>query len=182
MKCFSPVVVCVLLMAVGCDKPGPQASGAPGTPSGSSGDAVLPGSLFLSTGPGEGRTPEEVKKSAKAGDTVVIQGLVGGSRDPFIAGRAVFTIVGSGLKPCVTDKGEACCNTPWDYCCDTKEDIAAHAATIRVVDEGGAPLKASIKGQHGIKELSEVVIVGSIAQVDGKVLVVNATGVFVAKP
>jgi hypothetical protein len=161
----------------GCDKKeaNPAATGKPtGSPV-----AVLPTGLFLTTEPKDAKPVEDAKKAAKPGETIVVRGRVGGSADPFVAGRTVFTIVGPGLKSCAENPGDSC-KTPWDYCCESTEDIAAHAATVQVVDAAGAPVKADIKGQSGVKELTDVIVVGKVAQADGKVLVVNATGIYVA--
>jgi hypothetical protein len=169
-----------LVALTACDKqeskpaaPKPAAAGSPAP------GATLPASLFLAAQPADAKPLEDAKKSAKAGDAVTLRGRIGGSEDPFVSGRAVFTLVGPGLKAC-SDNADDGCKTPWDYCCDTKEEIAAHSATIQVVDAAGAPLKLSVKGQNGLKELSDVIIVGKVAQAEGSVLVVNASGLYIA--
>lgn len=161
---------------VGCD----NKSESPSKPSVAAPSPLLPTGFFLAKEPTGAKTVEEVKKAVKAGDTVTIQGLVGGSVEPFVDGRAVFTLMGSGLHHCA-EKGSPMpdCKTPWDYCCDPPKEIAAHSATVQVVDTAGAPLKVSLKGQNGVKELSNLVVVGKVAQADGSLLVINATGAFV---
>lgn len=139
--------------------------------------AAMPVALFTTTEPPGAQPVEEVKKTAKVGDTVTISGRVGGSRDPFIAERAVLTIVGPGLKACSDTPGDAC-SYPWDYCCESKEDIAAHAATIQVIGTDGAPLQETLRNAHGIKELSTVVVVGKVVAAEGSNLVINATQIY----
>lgn len=179
MKSVLCIVSVFALIGVGCEekaKPvgaGPTGATAPA--------AVLPASLFLASEPEGAKPVNEAKEGAKAGDDVVIRGRIGGSLHPFVDGRAVFTIISPSMKSCADNPDDAC-KTPWDYCCESKADIATHTATIQVVDAAGAPLKAAVKGQNGVKELSHLVIVGKIAQAEGKVMVVNATGVFVATP
>lgn len=161
---------------VGCD----SKSESPAKSSVVAPSPLLPAGFFLAKEPTGAKTVEEVKKAVKAGDTVTIQGLVGGSVEPFVEGRAVFTLMGSGLHHCA-EKGSPMpdCKTPWDYCCDPPKEIAAHSATVQVVDTAGAPLKVSLKGQNGVKELSNLVLVGKVAQAEGNLLVINATGAFV---
>ena len=143
--------------------------------------AALPAGFFLASAPANVKTVEQIKASAKTGDTIAIQGRVGGGgENPFVDGRAVFTIVGPGIPACA-DNPDDHCKTPWDYCCETPEDVVAHSATIQIVDEKGALLRTSLKGQNGIKELSDLIVVGRVAQTDDKVLVVHATGVYIAK-
>lgn len=167
----------------GCDKGTKPAasSGNSGGGGGNGGAAVaLPAGLLLTASPEGGKPPEEAKKAAKVGETIVLSGRVGGSDEPFVAGRAVFVLMGPGIKSCA-DSGDDHCKTPWDYCCETPDDIAKHAATIQIVDAEGKPLKANVKGQGGIKEMSSLVVVGKVHKIEGETLIVNATGIFVAK-
>lgn len=138
---------------------------------------VLPSGFFLEKQPDGAKTVEEIKEAAKPGDKVVVRGRIGGSKNPFIEKRAVFTLMGAGLKAC-SDDPEDKCKTPWDYCCDTAEAIAKHSATIQVVDAAGAPLRMGLKGTNGLKELSEVVIQGTVKEAKDKVMIVNATALF----
>lgn len=143
--------------------------------------AVLPAGLFLTAAPEKGQFVADVKKDAKKGETVQVRGKIGGSMHPFVGGRAVFTIVGNGIRDC-SAKDDDHCKTPWDYCCDTRKDIAAQSATIQVVDAAGKPIKLDMKGVQGLKELSDVTVVGTAVVADGKSLVVQATGVYINKP
>jgi hypothetical protein len=163
-----------LLALAGCEKsPSP-----PARPAAAGSAAALPPNLFLTSAPADAKPLEEAKQAAKPGDPITLRGRIGGSESPFVDGRAVFTIVGPGLKACA-DNPEDTCKTPWDYCCENAKDIAAHSATVQIVDAAGQPLKLSLKGQHDLKELAECTIVGKVAQADGPVLVVNAAGIYV---
>lgn len=143
---------------------------------------ALPADLFLKEEPANAKPVEEVKKTAKAGDRVIISGRVGGSKEPFVAKRAVLTLMGPGLPACGEGPAEDNCKTPWDYCCEPKEEILAHSATIQVVDQGGMPIKAELKDIEGIKELTKLVVVGDVVRAEGKTLVVNAKNIYVVKP
>lgn len=136
--------------------------------------AVVPAGFFLAAAPEAVKTVEEAKKDAKVGEKVAVSGRIGGNAKPFVEQRAVVTVMGPGVPPC-TDG----CVTPWDYCCESREDIAKHSATVQIVDAAGAPLKLSLKGQSGLKEMSEVIVVGTVAQSEGAVMVINATGMFI---
>ena len=167
-----------LACTTACERKAANTTPAQGTTTAANAPAVLPANFFLPAAPAEAKPVEEVKKTAKVGDTVAISGRVGGSSEPFVNGRAVFTLVGPGIPACSDTPGDAC-EKPWDYCCEKKEDIAAHSATIQVVDSGGRPLNVNMKGEHGIKELSDMVIVGKVAAADGPNLVVNASNIYV---
>jgi hypothetical protein len=173
-----PILALPLLAAVlslcACDsKPAAPATRAAGpAPS-------LPASFFLASAPADAKPLEDAKKAAKPGDPITLRGRIGGSEEPFVENRAVFTLMGPGLPTCA-DNPEDKCKIPWDWCCESPEDIAAHAATIQVVDASGQPLKLSMKGQHNLKELSECTVVGTVAHAEGSTLIVNATGIYVA--
>lgn len=138
----------------------------------------LPENFFLESEPAGAKVVEEVKKTAKEGDTVTIQGRIGGSVYPFVENRAVFTIVGPGLLAC-SDREDDHCKTPWDYCCDPRDEILRHSATIQVTDAAGKPLKVGLKGQAGLKELSTVTVVGKVTHAGEKALIITATAMHV---
>lgn len=141
--------------------------------------AGLPAGFFVDREPGAAVDVSAARKAGtmKRGDEVVLRGRIGGSKAPFVPGRAVFTMVGRALKPC-NEKPDDQCPEPWDYCCDTTEDILANSVTVQVVDARGRTLRTDMKGRRGLKELSEVVVVGTVASADGKAVVVNATAVY----
>lgn len=160
------------LVIAGCDRHEKPATGP-------SAAAAFPSDLFVDHEPAGAKSVEQVKAGAKAGDTVTIHGVIGGSLEPFVEGRAVLTLMGTGLKPCGADSPMPDCETPWDYCCDPHKEIVAHSATIQVVDAAGAPLRVSLKGQKDMKELSELVAVGEVKQIDKNILVINASRLYV---
>jgi hypothetical protein len=137
--------------------------------------ASFPVGLFVERASEEARDVSEVRKAGglKAGDRVSLRGRVGGSKEPFVAGRAVFTLVGRGLKACNEIPGDQC-SAPWDYCCDTAAEINANSVTVQVVDAKGAPLRTDLKRRRGLKELSEVVVTGTVAVAGEKGVVVTA--------
>lgn len=141
--------------------------------------APLPTGFFVEKQPESAKDISEVRKAGtlKAGDEVVLRGRIGGSTEPFVAGRAVLTLMGRGLKACNENPDDKC-SKPWDYCCETKEEILANSVTVQVVDAKGQILRTDIKGRRGLKELSEMVVVGKVASADGKAVVVNATAMY----
>ncbi len=138
---------------------------------------VIPASLLADAQPEGAVAVADAKPGAKVGEQVVIRGRIGGSAAPFASDRAMFTIVGAALPTCA-DNPEDSCTTPWDYCCETRADITHHAATVRVVDDGGAPLRATMKGWSNLHELSEIIVVGEVHQIDGDVLVIDARQIY----
>ena len=163
----------VALMAACGESSGPTAQSGNGA-------VVIPAALFLDAAPGEALDVKAAKSAAKAGDKVVVRGRIGGSETPFVDGRAMVTIVDPSIKSCDQMGEDDHCPTPWDYCCEPHDNLTAGSATIQIVGADGRPLKASLKGQHGLEPLAEVVVVGTVALRDeAGTFVVNATSVWV---
>ncbi len=141
----------------------------------------LPDGFFLAAEPKDVKFVEAAKKDAKKGDTVVMRGRIGGGLEPFVDGRAVFTIVGPGIKSCA-DEADDHCKTPWDYCCESKSDIVKHSASVQVMDKSNKLMKIGVKGLGGLGELTDVAVVGKVTFADENAMVVRATGVYVYPP
>lgn len=174
-------VMCVSLVAClgllgGCEKKSGSggASSSPGTAAGAP-VGGLPSELFLASAPEGAVEVKAAKAGMKRGDRVVMRGRIGGSVEPFVQGRAIFTLMDNALPPC-----DDHCDVPWDYCCEDRKDILASAATVRVNDGEGRPLRVSLKGVSGLTELAEVVVVGTVAERDDAGnFVVDASGFYI---
>jgi hypothetical protein len=119
----------------------------------------------------------QVRESASDGDDVVIVGRIGGSENPWIEGRAAFSIVDGSLKACSDIPGDQC-PIPWDYCCETPK-LPTSTALVKVVDENGDLVKADARELLAVKELSTVIVKGKAQRDDAGNLTVLASGVFV---
>ncbi|MCG3125188.1 MAG: hypothetical protein CHACPFDD_00003 [Phycisphaerae bacterium] len=179
---FSPVVFVAALVVGGCSSPAepkPPATTTNGQAS------AIPAGLMLPSEPVGARNVLELKRDAKEGDSVVVRGRIAGGKEPFVDGRAIFTLGDFSLPTCADRPGDTC-PTPWDYCCEPKEKITEHTATIQVVDAEGRPLKSGLKDYRGLKNMALVVVAGRVAKKQGSdLLVIAATGIFVqpaAKP
>jgi len=170
------LAVATALAVTGCD--GDQAPTAPPPPQPTAADAALPADLFLDKAPDGAQELAAAKKSAKAGDEIVLRGRVGGQEEPIAPNRAILTLLDSAIKTCNQMAGDTC-KTPWDACCEPGEVLRANTATIQIVDADGRPLKTGLRGVHGIEPMKEVVIVGEVKGQEADTLVVDATGIYV---
>jgi hypothetical protein len=183
MTRFTKLALVALLAApvvgfyAGCDRGGDAQS------SSSAGNASdpLPAGLVLNEAPANARNVADVVKDAKDSDEVVVTGKVGGRKDPFVAGRAVMTVVDVNQQSCKEIEGDSC-PTPWDYCCVPQSLLQPNLATVQFVGADGKPLKADFTSVNGLKPFSEVVVKGQVRrEADGKSVVINATGLYVKK-
>ena len=121
-----------------------------------------------------------VRESANDGDEVVIVGRIGGGENPWIEGRAAFSIVDESLKACSDIEGDNC-PQPWDYCCETAK-LPTSTALVKVVDENGDLVKADARELLKLKELQTVIVKGKAQRDDEGNLIVLASGVYVKSP
>lgn len=143
--------------------------------------AVVLDSYFTSSAPADAKAISTLRTTAKPGDEVTVTGLVMGREKPFVDGRAAF-ILGDPAKitPC-NEMPDDHCKTPWDACCDTPEAKKEGTATIQIVDADQRVLKRSLKGEHGLKELSKVTLTGTVDKSSTpEALIINATALYVA--
>lgn len=139
----------------------------------------IDGSRFLLTTEPEGALDVlKARESAQDDDDVVVIGRIGGSENPWVDGRAAFTIVDRSLTACSDREGDNCL-TPWDYCCEP--ELAKATVSVRVVDENGDIVPSSAKELLQLKELDTVVVRGKAERdADGN-LKVLASNVYVKK-
>jgi hypothetical protein len=162
--------LCVLLLAA-CGSETPATPAAPAAP-------TLPAGLFPTSPPPAAKDVEDVKKTAKAGDAVVLQAQVGGRKQWQVPGQTIFLVIDPVLESCNEMEGDDCA-TPWDFCCVPKEEITKKLATVRVLGADGQPVAGSVEGVHGLKPLAHVVVAGKVASNDGVNLVLDAQQIWV---
>lgn len=137
------------------------------------------GSRFLLAAQPDGAQPVlAVRKQAKHDEEVVMVGRIGGSRDPWINGRAAFSIVDPSLKACSDIPGDKC-PVPWDYCCES--NVADSKALVKVVDADGKLVPVDARKLLSVQELETVVVRGKAQRDDEGNLTVLATGIYVKK-
>lgn len=137
----------------------------------------VPETFFVAVAPPSPKSVSEVVASAKEGDQVVVTGRVGGAHKVFVDDYAAFSIVDAKLRACSDNEGDKC-KTPWDYCCESPETMAANALSVELVADGKL-LKANPRGFHGLDLLKTIVVQGKVAKDSAGNVRVLATGVHV---
>lgn len=131
---------------------------------------------LLTSEPADAASIVDAKANVEEGDQVVVFGRIGGRVEPISADSPVFVIVDLELPHCGQLPDDQC-QTPWDYCCEPRDTLTAHSATVQLVDANGAPLDIDpVAG--GLSPLDEVVVVGTVGpRPSEEVLTIRATGV-----
>ena len=131
----------------------------------------------LDAEPAGARNVADVRAGAADGEKVVVVGRIGGDVNPWVEGRAAFTIVDLSLQACSDIPGDSC-PTPWDYCCEA--DLPKATLLVSIRDSGGRLVKTDARELLGVSELDTVVVQGNAQRdSDGNVSIV-ARKVYVA--
>lgn len=139
-------------------------------------------SVFTTAPKGEAQHIHVARTKAKPGDEITLAGRVIGSESPFVSGRAAFTLGDPTILKACNETPDDACETPWDSCCNTKEEKLIALATVQIVGADGRVLKEEIEGVSGLKKLGTVTVTGKVAEgSSADSLVVNATAIQVAK-
>lgn len=167
---------------VSCDKKesATQASDIP-APAATAPSAAL-SSVLAAAAKGEPKAIHVLRTSVKPGDEVTVSGKIMGHEKPFVDGRSAFILGDTEVLTACNENPDDKCSTPWDACCDSKEDKKRGTATIQVVDADGRVLKEPIEGAGGLANLSAVTVTGKVA--DGSsadLLIINASAISIAK-
>jgi len=134
----------------------------------------LPQGLVV-RGKAEGTHVAAAKAAARQGEEIVLVGRIGGSEEPFVKGRAVFTIVDPSLKSCADMDDPDHCKTPWDYCCEDRDAMKRGSATIEIAGPDGRPLPVDLRGTADLVPLATVAVTGTVVERnDAGLLVVRA--------
>lgn len=172
-------LIALSLSTTGCEKSPGTPSTAGGTPAAATPSAAAPAVALpdglVTRGPAQGTPVTAAKASAQQGQEVVVVGRIGGSVNPFVADRAVFTIVDPALMSCADMDDPDHCKTPWDYCCEERTKMRAGTATIEVTGADGKPLALPLRGVQGLDPLATIAVTGTVTERnDAGLLVIRA--------
>ncbi|QIF01079.1 hypothetical protein [Roseimicrobium sp. ORNL1] len=146
-------------------------------------DPALPASLLAEKAPKDAVSVVKARENAKPGEAVVLRGKIGGRKIALLPKFAMAVLADEKAITSCNDMPGDSCKTPWDYCCESPEKLSSSTATIQVRDEKGKILRTPLRGLGELKELSLVVISGTVDPASTKDnLIVNATSIFVEKP
>lgn len=167
------ILMAASFVAVGCQQSDESQTGGANTRG-----PTQPSPYLLTEEPPGAKEVLDLKQGAKDGEDVVVIGRVGGRVEPFVKGRASFTIVDSSLKSCADKEGDNC-PTPWDFCCEHPQDLARATMLVKFVDESGKTLEQDAREILHIEPLQTVVVRGRAKRdADGN-LTVLASGLHV---
>ena len=168
MRCFAVnCVVGVLIVVAGCGTE--STTVVPTAP-------AIDGSRFLlKAEPAGAQDVVTARQSAANDQDIAVIGRIGGDANPWIDGRAAFSIVDMSLKSCL-ETGDGC-PLPWDYCCELHK-LPTATAIVKFMDESGKLIAADARDLLHVKELDTVVVQGKVQRDDAGNLTLIASGLF----
>ena len=121
----------------------------------------------------------EARDTAEDGQPLVIVGRIGGAANPWIEGRAAFTLLDASMALVAdgteSQEGEICL----DDCC--AEERGKCTTLVKVVDADGKLVAADSRKLLGVTEADTVVIQGTASKDESGNFTVLAQGVFVRR-
>lgn len=176
---MSILAVTLVTFADGCTKSESQSSGNSGSNGGDTVSADKAAWLLASAPQGDVMSVAQAKADATEGQTIMVLGRIGGRMEPLSSDSAVFVIVDMEILHCGQMGEKDHCPTPWDYCCEPPDNLAANSATVQLVNaEAGDALEDVDPIAAGLEPLDEVIIVGTVGpRPSPEVLTIQATGV-----
>ncbi len=128
----------------------------------------------------EPKTPMSVvdaRAKAKDKDDVTVVGRIGGRKNPWVKGAAVFSIVDTSLKACNARPGDTC-PTPWDFCCEA--NLPKQTLLVMIVDDkSGQTLKEDARESLKLHELQTVVVQGKARRDKNGNVIIAASKLYV---
>ena len=114
-------------------------------------------------------------RSLEDGATVTVRGDVQDFAP--VSGKAVISLYDHALQSC-DENPEDQCQTPWDFCCLTDEEVAGASATVEFRQDGKL-VAADLNGFHGMTYLSDIVVTGTLQMDEAGNARIAATGIHV---
>lgn len=149
------------------------------TPSAATSPAVSSSAYLLADEPDGAIGVIEARESSKDGEEIIVVGQIGGSTQPWIEGRAAFTLLDASMS--VVQEGEECsgeqvcmgdCCAAERVCCTT---------LVKFVDGAGQVVPVDARNLLGVHAEDTVVIRGKVKKDEKGNFLVVASGVYVRR-
>lgn len=161
---LSLILSLILLTACGEDTPAPIAAAS----------QQLPESAWMAEVSGTPRGVIDLIAKGTDGESVLVDGRVGGTAVVFVEGRASFLIADLSLKDCYDMTDE--CQQPWDYCCEEPSNLQKGTVAVEF-QSGGKPLAVDVRGFHGLDHGHDVTVRGTLRRSASGTIVLVADAV-----
>ena len=174
-KCTAAIVILSWLIVTvsGCGESAAE-------PAARSAPSVDCSTYVLAAEPGGAIGVIDARESSQDGDSIVLVGRIGGSKQPWIEGRSAFMVIDASMAVVAdgeeSDTGEVCL----DDCCASVR--AACTTLVKLVDDQGRVLNVDARGILNAADGDLVVVRGNVQRdAEQGTFVVIANGIHVRR-
>jgi len=133
----------------------------------------------LAAKPANALSVMDARERLSPGDPAVVEGQIGGAKEPFFDGFAGFVLADRAILFCDEIGGEEHCATPWDACCEDPDTLKAGRVSIQMVDAEGNPIEGGLGSGGTLSGLDRVIVSGTVAEGStAENLIIDAEGYF----
>lgn len=117
----------------------------------------------------------QAKEQSADGEEVVLTGRL----KDFVGGKSAFTVVDGSVRSCLEMGDEDHCDTPWDYCCEPRENLTKNSLLVKVVNADGKMFNSEVKGVSSLDHLSTVVVTGKMNRDEAGEVTLDASKIYI---
>tara|TARA_B100000161_G_C33557885_1_gene419114 strand:- start:94 stop:630 length:537 start_codon:yes stop_codon:yes gene_type:complete len=139
--------------------------------------AEIPDSFKFSEDLGASISVCEFRDTNDTTKDYIVEGFIGGRKNPFAENRAIFILGDNTLETC-DEKSDDSCPTPWDVCCEDRKKILSSTISVQVLDVDGSIIKGSLKGVSGIDSGKKIKVRGKLnTKSTAEAIILNAEAI-----
>ncbi|MAL85117.1 MAG: hypothetical protein CMI23_01995 [Opitutae bacterium] len=139
--------------------------------------AEIPDSFKFSEDLGASISVCEFRDTNDTTKDYIVEGFIGGRKNPFAENRAIFILGDNTLETC-DEKSVDSCPTPWDVCCEDRKKILSSTISVQVLDVDGSIIKGSLKGVSGIDSGKKIKVRGKLnTKSTAEAIILNAEAI-----
>ena len=139
--------------------------------------AEIPDSFKFSEDLGASISVCEFRDTNDTTKDYIVEGFIGGRKNPFAENRAIFILGDNTLETC-DEKSNDSCPTPWDVCCEDRKKILSSTISVQVLEVDGSIIKGSLKGVSGIDSGKKIKIRGKLnTKSTAEAIILNAEAI-----
>ena len=123
--------------------------------------AELPTNLLTTDDLGTAISVLEARKQNEVTKKLIIEGFIGGRKEPFASNRASFILGDHSIQTCDKIPGDYC-PTPWDACCEDRKKILEGTLSVQLLDQNSSLIKGNLNGVGQLRPGLKIKIAGTV--------------------
>jgi len=123
--------------------------------------AELPTNLLTTDDLGTAISVLEARKQNEVTKKLIIEGFIGGRKEPFASNRASFILGDHSIQTCDIIQGDYC-PTPWDACCADRKNILEGTLSVQLLDQNSSLIKGNLNGVGQLRPGLKIKIAGTV--------------------